>query len=257
MTTPNTTPLTWNTYFQAVATMMVVATTTAAGVVVGVDADTNTVMPQALQYAELRIQRDLDLLPARTSMAYTLTSGSNQLALSANDFIVVETIAVDPGTGYVPLQPASVEFLQNVYSPSATPGTPAYFALYGGDAATGGTTNNIVVLGPPPAGNYAATVTGVIRLPSLYFFANPANAASGTTFISTYYPDLLIQASMVFIAEYQRNFGAVSNDPQMPGVYESQYQMLAAAAKAENSRSKFEASAWTSKSQAANATPGR
>ena len=257
MTTPNTTPLTWNSYFQAVTTMMVVAVTTTAGVVVGVDADTNTVMPQALQYAELRIQRDLDLLPARTSRSYTLASGSNQLALSSNDFITIETISVNPGTGYAPLQPASVEFLQNVYAPSSTPGTPVYFAMYGGDLATGGNTSNILLLGPPPAGNYATIVTGMTRLPSLYAFANPAGAATGATFISTYYPDLLIQASMVFIAQFQRNFDATSNDPKMPGIYESQYQTLAAAAKAENSRARFEASAWTSKSSPANATPNR
>lgn len=257
MTAANTTPLTWNTYFSAVAAMMVVQTTTTAGVVVGVDADTNTVMPQACQYAELRIQRDLDLLPARTSQAYVLTAGNDQLVLSPNDFLTVETLSVDPGTGYAPLLPVSVEFIQNAYSPSATTGTPAYFAMYGGDNTTGGLTSNLILLGPPPANAYNAIVTGMQRLPSLYFNANTASAASATTFISTYYPDLLIQASMIFVAQFQRNFSAVSNDPQMPGIYEQQYQTLMAAARAENSRAKFESAGWSSRSAPVNASPGR
>lgn len=257
MTTPNTTPLTWNTYFQAVANMMVVQTTTSGGVVVGVDPEVNVFMPQAVQYAELRIQRDLDLLPARTSRTYTLSTGSNQLVLSSNDFVTVETILVDPGTGPVPLLPVSNAMLQNTYGSSATNGTPAYFAMYGGDLATGGNTSSYIVLGPPPAGNYPVTITGMVRLPSLYFYANVANAATGTTFISTYYPDLLIQASMVYVAEYQRNFSAVSSDPQMPGIYETQYQALMAAARAENARAKLEGSAWSAKSVPAIATPGR
>lgn len=237
--------------------MMVVQTTTSSSVVVGVDADTNTVMPQACQYAELRIQRDLDLLPARTSLPYTLTAGSNQLAISPNDFVAVETISVDPGTGFVPLLPASVEFIQNVYSPTSTAGTPSYFAMYGGDQATDGLTSNILLVGPPPLGDYPVVATGYTRLASLYFYANTLQAGSSTTFISTYYPDLLIQASMVFIAEYQRNFSAVSNDPQMPGIYEQQYQTLMAAARAESARSKSESAGWSSKSTPSNASPGR
>lgn len=254
MTASNTTPLTWNTYFQAVANMMVVQTTTTGGVVVGVDAETNTFMPNACQYAELRIQRDLDLLPARTSRNYTLTAGSNQIVLSPNDFVSVETIS---GSGVDPLLPASVEFIQNVYGPSATLGTPAYFCMYGGDQATGGQTSNIIVVGPPPVNDYNITVTGFQRLPSLYAYANAVDAATGTTFISTYYPDMLIQASMVYVAEYQRNFGAVSNDPQMPGIYESQYQTLLQAARGESARSKFESAGWSSRSAPLNASPGR
>ncbi|MDE2105631.1 MAG: hypothetical protein KGL39_50860 [Patescibacteria group bacterium] len=256
MTTPNTTPLTWNTYFTAVATMMVVQTTTSSGLVVGVDDATNQFMPLAISYAELRLQRDLQLLPARTSRTYTLTSGNNQLLLSSNDFVTVETVRVDPGTGSVPLLPASVEFIQNVYNSVSTQGTPAYFAMYGGDLATGGNTSNILLLGPPPAGSYTTTVTGMIRLPTLYT-TNSTTAQTATTFLSTYYPDLLIQASMVYVAEYQRNFSAASNDPQMPGVYESQYQTLLASARQESAQSKFESSGWSSKSPPAIASPGR
>ena len=59
MSTPNTTPLTYNGYVTQIGTMAVVNTTTNSGVVVGVDAAFNNIIPQMLNYAELRIQRDL------------------------------------------------------------------------------------------------------------------------------------------------------------------------------------------------------
>lgn len=252
-----TIPLTWNTYVQQIATMMVVQTTTTNGVVVGVDPDTNTVMPQALQYAELRVQRDLDLLSARTSRSYTLTAGSNQLVLSASDFVAVETMMVNNGINTTPVLPSSLEFIQNVYGDASSTGVPAYFAMYGGDLSSGGSTSNYIQYGPYSPSAYSATITGMVRLASLYSFATSALAGTGVTWMSSYVPDLLIQASMIYISEFQRNFSAVSNDPQMPGIYEQQYEALLGGAKAENSRSKFEASAWSSKSVPANATATR
>ena len=80
MSSPNTTPLTYNGYVTQIATLAVVNTTTSGGVVVGVDAAFNSIIPQMLNYAELRIQRDLDLLPLVTSnTSYSLTTGSNQI----------------------------------------------------------------------------------------------------------------------------------------------------------------------------------
>ena len=257
MTAPATVPLTWNSFFQQIATMAVVQTTTTNGVIVGVDADTNTTMPQACQYAELRIQRDLDLLPARTSRAYTLTSGSNQLTLSSNDFIAVETITVNNGANTTPLLATTLEWLQDVYGDSV-PGTPAYFAMYGGDLATGGNTSSYIQFAPGAAGAYPVTLTGMVRLPSLYSFATPTEAGLGTTWISTYLPDMLIQAAMIYISQYQRNFGPTEgNNGDMPGSYEAQYGLLLAGAKAENARARWEASGWSSKSQPTIATPTR
>lgn len=256
MTTPNTIPLTWNGFAQQICTMMVVQYTTTGGIVVGVDAETNVVLPQALQYAELRIQRDLDLGQLLTTRSYTATAGSQTLTLPANDFVTVDTVTVNNGSSTTPLLPVAREFIQNVYG-DGSQGVPAYFAFGGGDLATGGSTTLTLLLAPSPAGNYTLSVMGTIRMPSLYSFANTGQAATSTNWISTYLPDLLIQAAMIYIAEYQRNFSAVSNDPQMPGIYEQQYKTLLAGAKAESSRLRLEASAWTAKSAPVNAAPGR
>lgn len=252
-----TNPLTWNTYVQSVCTMAVLQTTTVGGVVQGVDAQTNVFLPQALQYAELRIQRDLDLLQARVSRSYGIAPGGVSLAVPVSDFITIESLTVSNAGATTPLLPTTLEFLQNVYGDATVTGRPAYFAMAGGDLATTGATTTNVTLAPAADASYSIAAVGMARMPSLYYFANAANAATGVTWISSYLPDLLIMASLIFTSDFQRNFGATSNDPQMGTSYEQQYGELLAGAKAENARSRFESSAWTSKSQPSNATPNR
>jgi len=338
MSTPNTTPLTYNGYVTQIATMAVVNTTTTNGVVVGVDPAFNAIIPQMLNYAELRIQRDLDLLPLETFIStYSTTAGSGYVPLSVNDFVTISTINVTSssftvsfssgsstisGTGlpttagtpvtfsttgslpsnfststtyYVlpgststgitvsatvggtaivasgagtgvqtmtqqigqPLLPVAKSWLQNVYGQPAYTSLPQYFSMTGGDYATGGNTYNYVDFGPVPDQNYNLMIRGTIRMPSLYQNATTALANTGTTFISTYLPDLLIMASMVYISAYQRNFGRMSDDPTMAQSYEGQYDMLLKSAMNEEYRKRFEASGWTSLSTPSAATPTR
>ena len=257
--TPQTTPLTYNGYVTQVATMAVVNVQTTSGVVVGIDAEFNAIIPQMLNYAELRIQRDLDLLPSQTSRPYTLTIGNNQLQLGAYDFVTVQTVTLNVSGVTYPLLPSTKEYLQNVYGSSAvgSRGQPKLFAMYGGDLATGGETYNNILLGPYPDIAYNVEVIGTVRLPTLYENATTPLAATGTTFISTYFPDLLIQASLIYISQFQRNFGQASNDPAMGPTYELQYQNLLRAAAVEEGRKKFIASAWSSMSPQVAATPTR
>lgn len=257
MTSPQTTPLTYNGYVTQIATMAVVDTTTSSGVVVGVDDAFNTIIPQMLNYAELRIQRDLDLLPSQTSRTYALTTGNNQLQLDADDFVTLQTVQINSGGNIFTLLPVTKEVLQNVYGSSASTARPVWFAMYGGDLSTGGNTYNNIIVGPYPDANYAITITGTVRLPTLYQSATTELANTATTFISTYFPDLLIQASMIYIAQYQRNFGQASNDPAMGPTYELQYQNLLKSATVEEARKKFSAAAWSSMSPAVVATPSR
>jgi len=253
----NTTPLTYNGYVTQIATMAVVNTQTVSSVVQGVDDAFNAIIPQMLNYAELRIQRDVDLLPSQTSNSYNFTIGSNQLQISVNDFVTVQTLSVVNNNVTYPLLPATKEFLQNVYGDPSSTGMPKYFAMYGGDLSTGGNTYNNILIGPYPDLTYTASVTGTIRLPTLYNNATTALAGTAATFISTYMPDLLIMASMVYISAFQRNFGRQSDDPAMAQSYESQYQTLLKGAQAEEYRKKFQASGWSSMSQPVAATPTR
>ena len=258
MSTPNTTPLTYNSYVTQIGTMAVVNTTTSGGVVVGVDSAFNNIIPQMLNYAELRIQRDLDLLQSVNAKTYTLSYGNNQLQISVNDFVTLQTVEItgNDGSSYS-LTPVSKELIQNVYGISSTVAAPIYFAMYGGDSTSGGNTYTNIIFGPYPDNNYTVTVTGTSRLPTLYQFANAGQAATSSTFISTNLPDLLILASMIYISAYQRNFGRQSDDPAMAQSYESQYQTLLKSAGVEEFRKKFAASAWTSMSPPVVATPNR
>jgi hypothetical protein len=258
---PNTNPLTYNGYVTQIATMAVVNTTVVDGVVQGVDAAFNNILPQMLSYAEQRIQRDLDLQPALTSSTpgdYQFAIGNNTLAINPNDFVTVETISYTSGTANQPLLPASKEFLQNVYNDSSFRAPPLYFAMVGGDQATGGATSNNVIVGPYPDQAYPVTIMGVQWLPSLYQLrGNVDPADSQYTFISANLPDLLIMCSMIFVSAYQRNFGRESDDPAMAQSYENQYQTLMKGAIQEEYRKKFAASAWSSSSQPVVATPTR
>src|ERR1019366_4663564 len=107
------------------------------------------------------------------------------------------------------------EFLQNIYNDSASLGSPIYYAVYGGDLLTGGNTTQYVMVGPYPDQAYPVLLTGTIRMPTLYGFANTAQAGVNATWISTYLPDLLIMASMIYVSGFQRNFSKASDDPSM------------------------------------------
>jgi hypothetical protein len=138
------------------------------------------------------------------------------------------------------------DFIDATCSDPTQAGVPKYFAPFGD-----GTGQFKFVVGPFPNADYKLELTGTVRPQSLSVTQTP-------TFISTYMPELLIMATMIYISGYQRNFGATqANDPQMPISYEQQYQALLMGAMGEEARKKFEAAAWSSKSQSPVTTPTR
>src|SRR5580658_9207351 len=140
MSVPQTVPLSWNGIVTQLANMAVVQTTTNGNITVGVDAPFNTLLPQAVNLAELRIARDLDLQQSLTSNGYTLSPGNNTLQVGVSDFVSVQTVGVTVSGALNPLLPVSKEFIQNCYGDPSVLAQPLYFAPYGGDAATSGTT---------------------------------------------------------------------------------------------------------------------
>ena len=243
--------LTYTTYKTQIAQMAVVAEN---------DPNFLAILPMMIDYASLRICRDLDLLFTSVSLhgaGYQLTAGNRNLSFSQDlgdgtSFVVSEqinlilnaTTAYDPDTGTrVPLMPTTKEFLDAVYgsSLSANRGQPKYFAPFN---------DTLFLVGPVPNTTYAVEVVGTIRPASL-------SASVPTTFISQYLPDLLMMASMIYISAYQRNFGKESDDPQMAQSYENQYQLLLQSAGVEEARKKFESAAWSSQAPATVASPTR
>ena len=233
----------YNEFVQQIATMAVVPTT---------DTNYQIILPQMINYAELRMQRDLDFLSTQISnSSYSFTSGNGTLTIPTSQFVVMETFEVIDGSGNsTPLLPVTKEYIQNVYGTGSTTGLPQYFAVYGGDTATTGLTSQNMIVGPIPDSTYSVRLTGTVR-------SAPLSASNTTTFISVYLPDMMIMASMIYISAYQRNFGRMNDDPQMAQSYENQYQVLKTSALIEENRKKFEASAWSSYSTAPAATPNR
>lgn len=262
MTSPATNPLSYNAYIQTVGVMAVALTSSAGGVNQFVDAPLQAVAGQMLNYAELRIQRDIDALQARSATTYALTVANSILSIPVNDFLVVETLEIAQVSNGVivnstPLVPVSKEFIQNCYFGAFSTGYPKYYAMYGSNFGDGANTNVNVLIGPPPNFAYPVIVTGVIRMPSLFQFATPGSADTSYTYISQWLPDLLLQASMIFISAFQRNFSANSDSKDMPVNYEQQYRTLLAGAIAEENRKKGLGSGYSAYSTPATATPTR
>lgn len=233
-------------YVDQIATMAVVPSN---------DPNFQIIIPEMINYAELRIQRDLDLFAGQfVSTSYT---AAENVAIQEADFITIQSVSVNTSPQR-PLLPVTKEWLQYVYPTGSSADIPKYFAMYttnilnsqGDGANATGVPNMYIRLGPIPNTPYGLTITGTLHM-------KPLSSGNSTTWISTYLPDLFIMASMVYISAYQRNFGRVNDDPQMAQTYEGQYMALLNGAKMEEFRKRFQASGWTSMSPSPVATPTR
>ncbi len=245
--------LTYATYVAQIAEMAVVDP---------LDVNFQAILPAMIDYAELRIYRDLDLMSTSAafhgplikldagnrnlSFSMTLPDGSGSIVVTEQLNLILPAGQTDPDGGTaerVTLLPTTKEFLDTVYGSNATANRaqPRYFAPFN---------ENLFFVGPVPDQTYYVEVVATYR-------PNSLSASNTVTFMSQYFPDLLIMASMIYISAYQRNFGRQSDDPQMAQSYESQYQALLKSASVEEMRKKFEGSGWSSQSPAPIATPSR
>lgn len=207
-------------------------------------------LPSAINYAELRIYRDLDLLSTVMAVTgFSLVQLNNFVTFPEDTFVTVQNVnvltpvgAANPATARRnPLTPTSKEVLYNLWPSAANPGLPKLFAMLNA---------NSLLVGRWPDANYALEIVGTVRPPSL-------SASNPSTWISRNMPDLMLYAAMIFISGYQRNFGRMSDDPQMAVTYEGQYQLMKASAGVEEARRKFQSAGWTSFSPAMVASPSR
>lgn len=226
--------------------------TTVAGLAVvdPANADFLAILPNAIDYTELRIQRDLDFLATVSSnTAVGLTANQRTLTFTQGLFVTLQDVNVLTPVGTSnpnaatrnPCLPVTKEFLDYTWPSSAGASVPVWFAMLN---------QNTLYFGPWPDQAYTAELVGTVRF-------TPLSSSNMTNFLSLYLPDLYVQASMIYISQFQRQFGAAANDPQMPGSYEMQYQTLLKSADVEENRKKFESVAWTSQSPSPVATPSR
>lgn len=233
--------LTYSSFVAQLATMAVVNPT---------DPSFLAILPQAIDYTELRLQRDLDFLATVTSnTTFPLVTNRRYVTFTQGTFVTLQDVNVitpvgtsDPNAGVRnPCLPVSKEFLDATWPSSTGAAVPSLFALFN---------QNTLYFGPWPDNNYSVELVGTVRF-------TPLSATNTTNFLSTYFPDIYVVAAMVWISLYQRQFSATANDPQMGFSYEQQYQTLLKSATIEESRKKFSSVAWTSMSPSPVATPSR
>lgn len=238
--------LTYSQYVTELATLAVVAED-------NVDYLQN--LPSAIDWAELAIYRDLDLLSTVSSLTGALTAGNRTLAIGATaGLVTLQQINVitpagttDPDAGTRnPCLPTTKERLDFEWNSVTGAAMPTLFAPVNQTQ----TNNTTVYFGAWPDAGYTVEVIGTVR---------PASLSSGnpTTWISMNAPDLFLAASLIFISGYQRNFGRQSDDPQMAVSWQQQYDKHLAAAIGEEARKKFQGPGWTSMSPTPVATPTR
>jgi len=262
MTAPPTNPLSYNAYIQNLGVMAVALTQETAGVWSFIDEPLQTIVPSILNYAEQRISRDLDMLSSQTSNTYTLTAGAPVFSLPVNDFQVVQTLEIVQtyqGTvvNSTPLVAVSKEFIQNCFGGMMSANVPRYYAMYGDNFGDEQDSFTNILFGPPPNYAYSLRVTGTQAQPSLYQNAITGTADTAYTYISQWYPDLLILASMIYVSAYQRNWSSTSDDAEMGQSYEKQYQALRLGAIPMENKRKQQASGWSAYGTPTAATPTR
>lgn len=212
-----------------------------------------TMLPGAIEYAEQRCYRELDLLQTQiTDDSGQLTALDRNFTLptSIGTFITVDQVnlitpAGTPSTSgsRVPLMAVSPEFIDVVYPSNTTrwAGQPKYY---------GRRSDDLIILGPAPNSSYYVEVIGVQRPQAL-------SSANSSTPLTIYVPDLFFACSMIFVSGYMRNFGAQASDPQMSQSWEMQYKTLFQSASVEQARAKFHSEGWTSEQPSPTATPPR
>lgn len=237
--------LTYTTYVSSLANMLPVQTN---------DPGFQQALPNAIDQMEQYLYRELQLLNTiTTDSSTTFVAGARQFNLpSANGtFVVVSNIyAITPagqsnpnlGTRNV-LTPASREFLDFTYPSSNGSGVPQYFAP---------SSQTTYIVAPWPDANYQAEVHGTYR-------PAPLSSTNVTTLLSVYFPDLVISASMFFLAAYQQNFGASGyvDNPAMGPTWQANTDRLLKSAQTEEAMKKFTSEGWSSKTPAPLATPPR
>ena len=216
--------LTYTTYVTDLANLLVVP--------IG-DSGFQTVLPNIIDDASLRMYRDLDLL-ATVDVGYTALDATQRFQsvnVSQGSPVVIKEINVITPLGAAvnidgtrnSLVPVSNEMINALYTSRSGSAVPQYFAVVA---------LNTISVGPWPDASYMMEIVATFRPP-------PLSSTITTTVLTEFFPDLFMAASMVFASAYQRNFGAAVDDPKMGPTWESHYQSLLVSANTEENRKRL------------------
>lgn len=225
--------------------------------------DTNflAILPEAINYAEGRIYRELSMLVEdvadSSSSTAALTRGFNiptaigqfQIVTGVN-IITPASTAPDSGTRN-PCAPVSRAVLDMTWPSTTGAAVPSQFCFASQATAIGLSGQPDILFGPWPLTTYRVEVVGKV-IPTALSSSNP------TTFLSLYLPDLLLMASQLYmVGPYMKNVGMSSDDPKSTVSLEAQYQALLKSAGDFEARKRFASGSWTSAAIEPSALPQR
>lgn len=241
------TPLTFNTAPNSLQSVLLAATRMSPSPYTAVPPDFAEQYPRAISYAESRICSEIPLLANRhTDSTLNVSAGARlvNLANLSTPMIVVERIAlITPGGGTLPASgtrnqyiKTTLDFIDVFWPTEATTLSPilaeqtgrywAYVTIASGDPVT----YSEIALAPTPDLAYKIEVTGLVQ-------PEPLSSSNQTTYLSTFYGDLLTAGCMVYLeGALKRNFGSQSDDPRQAVSWEGQFEKLKAVCQFEEAR---------------------
>lgn len=234
--------LTWTSYNATLANLM-------GDPLLVSDANFIQIIPSTIDDAELRLYRELQLLSTVVTDSSITTTANIRSISWGQQWFVIDSINVISPAGTTnpdlgtrnPLLPATKEMCDFLY-PSVTGATiPQYL---------GRVTQSTAVLAPWPDQVYTLEITGTQR-------PTPLSAGNTTTILSTYFPDLLTSASMIYLSGYAQNFSAMGDNPAQSVNWDQHFEKQLKSAQTEEALKKFEAEGWGAKLPSPIATPAR
>jgi hypothetical protein len=198
-----------------------------------------TNLPSALNYAQDRIHRELNLsADTQVEPLLLLTVGDRHLDItSAGIDTIYDVNIITPASSMTasagtrnPVTIATKEWLTAVYGSALVLDQPKNFAVV---------TPTTIIFGPWPDQAYPVEIVGLT-------WQDQLTSINTTTWVSTYLPELLLAASMIWMAGFMKNFGAQSDDPRSAMSWETQYNLLRDSAAIADVRRKFQSTGWTS-----------
>lgn len=231
--------LTYDTLVSQIANLLVISSA---------DSNFQTMLPGMIDYAEQRLYRDLNFVNTTvTDTSVTTTADSRYAVLpqsvngSTTGFYTITNINILSSAGTTssngtrnPVARSWQKMVDFLYPSNTSSGTGSIPSLY---AIVGSTTPSVqaaqVMFGPPPGDAFTIEVTGTIRPTAL-------SSTNTTTYLTNYFPDLFVVASMVYGSGYMRDFGQQSDNPGMSQSWEAQYKTLLPSAQMEQMRARYE-----------------
>lgn len=219
------------------------------------------ILPQTISFAELLMYRDpdLDFLATRMTDTSQITTRGLRSVPILPAFIVVEGVTLflpantKPTAQGVPINMQRVPLLRTTRSwldttwPTESivqPPAPfeTYWAMFSEEEAAEGDDPlpgpSSFLIGPTVDNTYYVEVTGTFR-------PAPLSAGNPQTFISVYLPDLMLSASMIFVAGWQKSYGQQSDDPRMAMSWKQLYETQKGGAAVEEARKKSQSAGWS------------